>query len=101
MATSWLTRVFTNKVRPVRRPVRKKISHGRFLPQIERLDERLLPAVTATFSGAAGQLRIVGDELDNTVVVSRDAAGTILVNDGAVAIQGIRGRPWPIRARSS
>jgi hypothetical protein len=34
MATSWLTRVFTNKVRPVRRPVRKKISHGRFLPQV-------------------------------------------------------------------
>src|SRR5262249_43533160 len=28
------------------------------------------------------------DALDNTVVVSRDAAGTILVNSGAVAIQG-------------
>jgi Ca2+-binding RTX toxin-like protein len=88
MATSWLTRWFTNKVRPVRQPVGKKIHHGRFLPKVELLDERVLPAVTATFSAAAGQLRIVGDELDNTVVVSRDAAGTILVNDGAVAIQG-------------
>jgi Ca2+-binding RTX toxin-like protein len=83
-----LTRWFTNKVRPVRRPVRKKIDHRRFLPQVEPLDERVLPAVTATFSAAAGQLRIVGDELDNTVVVSRDAAGTILVNGGAIAIQG-------------
>jgi hypothetical protein len=48
----------------------------------------MLPAVTATFSAAAGTLRIVGDELDNTVVVSRTAAGVILVNNGAVVIQG-------------
>jgi Ca2+-binding RTX toxin-like protein len=87
MATSWLTRWFTNKVRPVRRPVRKKAHHGRFLPQVEPLDERVLPAVTATFS--AGTLRVAGDEQDNTIVVSRDAAGTILVNGGAVAIQGV------------
>jgi Ca2+-binding RTX toxin-like protein len=84
---SWLTRVFTSKVRPVRRPVRKKIDHGRFLPQGEPLAERVLPAVTATFS--AGTLRVAGDEQDNTIVVSRDASGTILVNGGAVAIQGV------------
>src|SRR5262249_57004452 len=35
-----------------------------------------------------GTLRVAGDDLDNTIVVSRDAAGTILVNGGAVAIQG-------------
>ena len=93
MATSWLTRWFTNKVRPVRRPVRKKIDHGRFLPQVEPLDERLLPAVTATFSAAAGQLRIVGDELDNTIVVSRDAAGTILVNAARLAASSRRTSP--------
>src|SRR5262249_8217304 len=35
-----------------------------------------------------GRLTILGDGQDNTIVVSRDAAGTILVNGGAVAIQG-------------
>jgi hypothetical protein len=83
-----LTHWFTNKVRPVRRRVRPKVSHGRFRPQVEPLAERVLPAVTAIFSAAAGQLRVIGDDQANTVVVSRDAAGTIFVNNGAVAIQG-------------
>jgi Ca2+-binding RTX toxin-like protein len=68
--------------------VGKKIDHGRFLPRVEPLDERLLPAITASFSAAAGELRVVGDDQDNTIVVSRTTAGTILVNGGAVAIQG-------------
>jgi len=55
---------------------------------VESLDERVTPAVTATFSAAAGQLKIIGDAQDNTFVVSRDAAGTILVNSGAIPIQG-------------
>src|SRR4051794_17284755 len=33
-------------------------------------------------------LRVFGDDQDNTVVVSQDAGGTILVNNGAIAIQG-------------
>jgi Ca2+-binding RTX toxin-like protein len=97
MARSWLTHWFTNKVRPVRRPVRKTIYHGRFRPKVEALDERVLPAVTATFSPVGGLVRVVGDALDNTVVVSRDAAGTILVNNGAVAIQG--GQPTVANTR--
>ena len=88
MATSRVTRWFTNKIRPVRRPVRKQVDHGRFLPKIEPLGDRIVPAVTATFSAAEAVLRVTGDELDNTIVVSRDAAGTILVNNGAIAIQG-------------
>src|SRR5262249_22538914 len=47
---------------------------------------RVTPAVTASF--AAGTLRVVGSEQGDTIVVSRDAVGTILVNGGAVAIQG-------------
>ena len=43
-------------------------------------------ATTATFS--AGALSVFGDSLDNSIVVSRDAAGRILVNGGAVSVTG-------------
>ena len=48
-----------------------------------------IETITAVF--ADGILTITGDELDNTINVSRDIAGTILVNGGAVPIGG--GRP--------
>jgi Ca2+-binding RTX toxin-like protein len=44
-------------------------------------------AITARFLAAAGQLEVLGDRLDNTIIASRDAAGTIGVNGGAVPIQ--------------
>src|SRR5262249_42899649 len=53
------------------------------LTGLELLDRRVLPAVTVAFAGD-GTLRVMGDELDNTIVVSRNAAGTILVNGGAL-----------------
>jgi Ca2+-binding RTX toxin-like protein len=43
-------------------------------------------ATTATFN--AGVLTVLGDSADNSIVISRDAAGQILVNDGAVAVAG-------------
>ena len=43
-------------------------------------------AVTASFS--AGTLTVIGDNLDNTTVISRNAAGQLLVNGGAVAVIG-------------
>src|SRR5436853_2244808 len=43
-------------------------------------------ATTATFS--KGILTEIGDAQDNTIVTSRDAAGKILVNGGAVPIVG-------------
>jgi Ca2+-binding RTX toxin-like protein len=43
-------------------------------------------ATTATFS--AGVLTVSGDSADNSIVISRDAAGRILVNGGAVAVIG-------------
>jgi Ca2+-binding RTX toxin-like protein len=45
-------------------------------------------AVTASFLPGAGTLSVFGDNLDNTITTSRNAAGTILVNGGAVAVQG-------------
>src|SRR5437870_3840760 len=59
-----------------------------WVPGVEPLGERILPAVTAAFVPSAGVLSVIGDALNNTIVVSRDAAGHILVNGGAVAIQG-------------
>ncbi|WP_428659275.1 beta strand repeat-containing protein [Reyranella sp.] len=45
-------------------------------------------AVTATFVPTSGVLSVFGDALGNNVTVSRNAAGTLLVNGGAVAVQG-------------
>ena len=43
-------------------------------------------AVTSTFTN--GVLTVNGDNLDNNITISRDAAGQILVNGGAVAVVG-------------
>ena len=43
-------------------------------------------ATTATFS--AGTLSVFGDSLNNNITVSRDAAGKLLVNGGAIAVVG-------------
>jgi Ca2+-binding RTX toxin-like protein len=45
-------------------------------------------AVTATFNASTGLLSVIADSLNNAVTVSRNAAGTILVNGGAVVVQG-------------
>ncbi len=45
-------------------------------------------AVTATFSPAAGILTAIGDSANNTITLSRNAAGNLLLNGGAVSIVG-------------
>ncbi len=45
-------------------------------------------AITASFNPGTGVLSEFGDTLDNTIATSRDAAGTILINGGAVPIVG-------------
>ena len=45
-------------------------------------------AITATFSPTSQILSTFGDNLNNTMTFSRNAAGTILVNGGAVAVKG-------------
>jgi hypothetical protein len=45
-------------------------------------------SVKATFSPSARLLSIFGDKLKNGITVSRTAAGDILINNGAVAIDG-------------
>src|SRR6476661_7265983 len=77
--------------------VTKRIGHRRTLrktrtlsrtPTFERLGERIVLSVTASFKPATGLLSVIGDQLDNHIVVSRDAAGHILINGGAVSITG-------------
>src|SRR4051812_35103596 len=55
---------------------------------LESLDVRVMPAITASFTPGAGILTVIGDALNNTIAVSRDAAGKILINYNAVAVQG-------------
>src|SRR5258705_5624022 len=45
-------------------------------------------AIKASFSTGTGLLSVSGDNLDNTILVSRDAAGSIFINGGAVSITG-------------
>ena len=45
-------------------------------------------AITASFLPGTGVLTEFGDATDNTIVTSRNAAGTILVNGGAVSVVG-------------
>src|SRR5215217_6571333 len=45
-------------------------------------------AVTASFTPATGTLTVFGDTLNNSITVSRDASGKILVNGGAVVVAG-------------
>jgi Ca2+-binding RTX toxin-like protein len=61
---------------------------GDTIRRLELLETRAVPAITATFIPGAGLLSVIGDSLDNTIEISRNAAGNILVNSGAVSIQG-------------
>ena len=45
-------------------------------------------AIQASFSATSGVLTVIDDALGNTIIASRDAAGKILINGGAVAILG-------------
>ncbi|MCI0740502.1 MAG: hypothetical protein L0Y72_15755 [Gemmataceae bacterium] len=71
---------------PKTRTVRNKPS--RFVPMLDALQDRIAPAVTASFNPTAGLLTVFGDSLNNNITISRNAAGNILVNGGAVAILG-------------
>jgi Ca2+-binding RTX toxin-like protein len=88
MAISWMRRLAKKLFRSGAQSGRKQPNWGRFSPILEPLEVRNLRAVTASFIPGAGLLSVLGDAHNNTIVVSRDAAGQILVNGGAVAIQG-------------
>ncbi len=45
-------------------------------------------ATTAAFIPSIGVLKVIGDNQDNTLTISSDAGGAILVNGGAIPISG-------------
>ncbi len=68
-------------------PARRRSSR-RHAVAAEVLEERIVPAVTASFSAQFGQLTIIGDQADNVINVSRGDDGQILINNGQVAVVG-------------
>lgn len=56
--------------------------------ECESLEVRALLSASAIFSSTNGILTVTGDAQNNSLIVSRNAAGTLLVNGGAVAVIG-------------
>jgi Ca2+-binding RTX toxin-like protein len=71
-----------------RRSTRRARGFGNYAPSFEALESRQMLAVTAVFSPANGALSVYGDSADNTIEISRNIAGNLLVNNGAVTILG-------------
>jgi len=86
VALSWICRLLKTKSGPGSRAGRKKLWQNRFVPNLEALGDRTVPTVAAIHQGTL--LVVTGDALDNTITISRDAAGTIFVNNGQVPIVG-------------
>src|SRR5262245_54811620 len=88
-----LRALFKAMLRGYRRGTKKSMTgttaqQQRFSPAVQVLETREVPAVVATFLAGSGTLSVFGDSLDNTITISRNAAGTLLVNNGAVAVLG-------------
>src|SRR5436190_21980428 len=79
-----LRRILTRWSSP--RRTAAKYRTWRYVPSCVGLEDRIMPAVMAFFS--QGMLSVFGDSAANTITVSRDAAGKILVNGGAVGVKG-------------
>jgi Ca2+-binding RTX toxin-like protein len=76
-------------------PTRRRARSATTRSSLESLVARTYFAVHAFFT--AGRLSVFGDAAANSIVIGRNAAGTILVNGGAVGIRG--GAPTGAAAR--
>src|SRR4051794_11405845 len=76
--------------RPTPRHRRTPRPEGSFMQQshVENLEQRNLFSVTATFAPATHVLSVLGDAQNNSIVITRNSAGTIFVNGGAVHVTG-------------
>src|SRR4051812_44360750 len=83
MARSWLKKTSGRRVWPPRGMGRRDWVGAAV---VEPREPRVILSGTALFSG--GELKVTGDDQDNVIMISRTVGGTILVNNGAVAIAG-------------
>src|SRR3954451_6589521 len=83
----FMNRFETSLSSPSRRRATKAAALARAVDNtLEPLEPRRLFSVTANSGG--GALTVTGDANANAITVSRDAAGRLLVNNGAVTIAG-------------
>jgi Ca2+-binding RTX toxin-like protein len=82
--TQWIRQLVGRTTPTLKKSTTKRRAVQR-TAMFEQLGQRITPAVNAFFS--AGVLTVTGDGADNTIEVSRDASGKLLVNGGAVAIK--------------
>ena len=85
---NWFISRFRRTQRRQRAAAARRRQLLRGIQGFETLEERLALAVTASFSPTTQTLTVFGDAAPNTITVSRNAAGNLLVNNGAVAIKG-------------
>ncbi len=83
----WLTSTF-RRIQNRRRIRNRRRELLRGIQGFEQLETRIALAVTAAFVPRTGTLTVNGDAGANTVEISRNAAGNLLVNGGAVSIKG-------------
>src|SRR5262249_8591295 len=81
MFKNWLTWLRNNRTAPRRSSARRA---GRFVPVVELLETRLVSSFTTSFNSSLRQLTITDDSASDTVVLSRNSRGAILVNGAAV-----------------
>lgn len=69
---------------------RQSATRKRWRPALERLPDRITPAITANFDAASGVLTLTGTAAGDQIIVSRDAGGSIIVfdQDGKVDVAG-------------
>src|SRR4051812_18113088 len=75
----WFSRISRSNSRPQRPVIRRT-------PTLEVLSARTPPGVTAFFG--ARSLTVIGDANNKTIAISREGAGKLLVNGGAVVVKG-------------
>ena len=68
------------------RSARQKPNTQSRVMRLESLGERITPAINAMF--ALDTLVVTGDNQDNVIEISRNSAGVVMVNGGAVNIRG-------------
>ena len=68
-------------------------------PAMEPLDGRVMMAVTASLSAARGVLTITGDAQNNSIAVSFNAAGSIVVNGDGIIVPIQGGTPTAANTR--